>query len=128
MAGNSLQKPSSPRRLSACLFDSLERRQLFSVVYTAQQVNTATGPTFVASKDVNGDGRPDIVTANSTANKVSIILNTGDGTFAAATNYTVGNGPQSLAFADFNSDGKLDIITANEFANTVSLLPGTGSG
>ncbi|MDQ5858281.1 MAG: FG-GAP repeat protein, partial [Acidobacteriota bacterium] len=32
-------------------------------------------PASVASADVNGDGRPDLVTANGSADDVSILLN-----------------------------------------------------
>jgi hypothetical protein len=35
----------------------------------------------VAVADVNGDGRPGIVTANSRSKDVSVLLGNGDGTF-----------------------------------------------
>jgi hypothetical protein len=58
---------------------------------------------------------------------VSVLLNNGNGTFAAAQTYTIGGSPTGVAVGDFNRDGKLDIVTAN--ANgTVSLLSNNGNG
>jgi hypothetical protein len=42
-----------------------------------------TGPGGVAVGDVNGDGRPDVVTVNIYSNKVAVLLN--QGTYLAAT-------------------------------------------
>ena len=42
--------------------------------------------------DVNGDGRPDLVTANDYSDDVSVLLGNGDGTFQAERRFPVGNG------------------------------------
>ncbi|MET7785134.1 FG-GAP-like repeat-containing protein [Streptomyces sp900116325] len=87
-------------------------------------------PVSVAVGDLNSDGRLDLVTANSggTANTVSVLLNNGDGTFGAKTDYTTGSFPLSVAVGDFNG-GLPDLVTANASGNTVSvLLNTTGSG
>ena len=42
---------------------------------------TDRGPTSVAVADINGDGMPDIVTANYGGNDVSVLLGNGNGTF-----------------------------------------------
>jgi hypothetical protein len=85
------------------------------------------GPYWVAVGDVNGDGKPDIVVANSAPDSVSVFLNNGGGAFAAAQTYTVGGAPAGVAVGDFNRDGKLDIVTAN--ANgTMSVLLNNGNG
>jgi hypothetical protein len=48
--------------------------------------------------------------------------------FAAATNYSVGDNPFAVAVGDFNGDGKQDLATANYFSDNVSILLGDGAG
>jgi len=86
-----------------------------------------TNPYGIAVGDFNGDGKPDIATANHNAFTVSVLLNTGS-SFATHTDYPVGSGPFGIAVGDFNGDGKLDIATSNYYANTASVLVNTGSG
>jgi len=92
--------------------------------------NYATGrdTSSVAIGDLNGDGRPDLATANGRPNTVSVLLNRGDGNFQARRHYATGRGPVSVAIGDLNDDGKPDLATANFRANTVSMLRNRGDG
>ena len=87
-------------------------------------------PAGIAVADVNGDGKPDLLTANQGSSTVGVLLGTGTGTFGAAATYSMGTGSQpiSLAVADVNGDGKLDVLTANYGGNTAGVLLGTGTG
>ncbi len=85
-------------------------------------------PQSLAVADVNRDGVPDLVTANTGAGTVSVLLGRGDGTFEPQATYAVGSMPRSVAVADVNRDGLLDLITANEDDDTVSVLLGYGDG
>src|SRR6266498_2849551 len=90
--------------------------------------NVGTNPVPVVVGDFNGDGKPDLATANWGSLNVSIVLGTGTGSFGAATNFGVGSTrAQAIAVGDFNGDGKLDLVTANS-SNQVSILLGTGTG
>jgi hypothetical protein len=89
---------------------------------------TGSGPVLVTVADVNGDGKPDLVTANQGGPTVSVLLGNGSGAFAAKTDFATENNPYSVAVADVNGDGKPDLVTANPNYDTVSVLLGTGSG
>jgi hypothetical protein len=85
-------------------------------------------PVSVAVADLNGDGIPDLVTANRDSNDVSVLLGHGDGTFAAPQRFRVGTQPASVAVADLNGDGIPDLVTANQGSDDVSVLLGHGDG
>ncbi len=87
----------------------------------------STEPDFVAVADLTGDGRPDIITANSNGSSVSVLMGNGDGTFQPAYVYPV-YWPTSIAVADINGDGKPDIIATSPYRNSVSVLLGNGDG
>jgi FG-GAP-like repeat/PASTA domain/FG-GAP repeat len=78
-------------------------------------------PLSVAIGDLNGDGKPDLATANY-GGSVSVLPNRGDGSFQAKLDYYPGFGPRSVAIADLNGDRKRDLATANAGANSVSVL------
>ena len=55
--------------------------------------------------DMNGDGIQDLVTDNSYANSVSVLLGNGNGTFKADRTTPLGVALQSPTVVDLNSDG-----------------------
>jgi hypothetical protein len=87
-----------------------------------------TLPYAVAVADVNNDGKPDLVTADSGTNSVSVLLNAGNGTFGAPATFATGALPESVIVLDVNGDGKSDVVTADASSNDVSVLPGDGTG
>ena len=89
---------------------------------------SGAGTASVAVGDLNGDGIPDIVTANRIDDTVSVFLGTGDGTFLPPQTYAIGQRVWRVTLADVTNNGKLDILTANKGSNTVSILMGNGDG
>ena len=94
----------------------------------SSDVDGTTGPFSVAVGDLNGDGKPDIVAANTSPGTVGVLLGNGDGTFAAHVDYGCGKKPFAVALGDLDGDRNLDIVTANHDSNTVSVLFGRGDG
>jgi hypothetical protein len=100
-----------------------------------QDFPTVEGPTWVAIRDLNGDGKPDLAIANFTngsvsSNSVSVLRNTtapGATTpaFAAKQDFTTGVLDMSVAVGDLNGDGRPDLATSNDGGDSVSVLPNT---
>jgi len=87
-------------------------------------------PRAVALGDLDHDGRPDLVVANSGSNTITVRLNQGGGSLGSGAGFATGSSPVHVALADLDSDGNLDAVAANQGqgANSVSLLFGDGTG
>jgi hypothetical protein len=76
----------------------------------------------------------DLVIANWSSNKISVLLGNGDGSFQGVDQYPTGNGVFCVAVGDFNGDRILDLAVANSGTNnstdpgSVSILLGNGDG
>lgn len=91
-------------------------------------VSGTPSPMAIAAGDVNGDGKTDLVVANSGTNNVSVLLGDGKGAFTATAVYAVGTSPDSIALARFTTGPNLDIVTANRSGHNVTVLLGNGDG
>jgi hypothetical protein len=89
-----------------------------------------SGPNSVAVADVNGDGRPDLISAVQGSSTLSVLTNNGSGGFALATNLSVAF-PLSVTAADVNGDGRPDLISVGNYTGTtttISIWTNNGSG
>src|SRR5262249_53589022 len=71
------------------------------------------GPFKIAVGDFNGDGKLDLAVPNLNADRVSVLLGNGAGSFTLGGDYPVGSEPNAAAAGDFNGDGKLDLAVVN---------------
>lgn len=70
-------------------------------------------PTIIRIADLNGDGKPDIITNTEDMNSIDIVRNTSTSSaisFASTLSTQLDNPYGDVEIADFNGDGKPDIV------------------
>jgi hypothetical protein len=92
------------------------------------QVGVGASPYNLASGDLNGDGRLDVVTANYGGGSISVLMGNGNATFAPAVNYAAGSNPFGIGLGDLNGDGRLDVVVANSSSHNLMVRLGNGDG
>jgi len=102
----------------------------FAEPYSLPLDNATNGRVAVATGDVTGDGRVDIVAAGFNADEVVVFPGDGAGGFGDALHLTIGSGqtPYDVTLADVDGDGRLDIVTANNESANISVLAADGQG
>jgi alpha-tubulin suppressor-like RCC1 family protein len=82
-------------------------------------------------QDLNGDGKPEIVTANSGDNTISVFQNlsaVGNISFAPRVNFATDSQPQGLVVGDLDGDGNPDLMAVNWNSSTLSVFRNLGTG
>ena len=81
----------------------------------------------ITAGDLNGDGRPDLITSKLASNAVTPLMNKGDATFEVRDDLIVGSAPISTITADFDGDGDVDLASAIA-SSQVGVLFNRGDG
>ena len=124
LAGVSLQDPANPGTF------------LSQNIYSAGDAPGGNDPGMIAIADLNGDGKPDLVTVNSvrggstSLTGISVFLQdpANPGHFFSAVNYDTGTQPAGVAIGDLNGDGRPDIAIADVSGISIFLQDPTKPG
>lgn len=111
----------------ASVISIFRNTSVIGAVTMASRVDVTTGvsPESISIGDLDGDNKPEVVTADLGTGTVSIHRNTssiGIISFATIFNVTTGTSPRSVSMGDLDGDGKKDLAVANSGSNTVSIF------
>ncbi|HEV2695964.1 MAG TPA: FG-GAP-like repeat-containing protein [Verrucomicrobiae bacterium] len=90
-------------------------------------LTVGVNPRCVAVADINGDGKPDLISADNSSPSLTILTNNGNGGFALSATLFANN-PVYVVVADMNGDGKPDLICGNIYGNALQVFTNNGTG
>lgn len=114
---------------------SLDPQTVLHSFLGGHKKNTSNKPAQSVVADFNGDGIPDIATANASfgsASTMLVFLGKGNGLFQAPVDYITGSFTSGIVSGDFNQDGIPDIATMSQGSTgtdgDVAVFLGNGDG
>jgi len=96
--------------------------------FESKTIGFATDVTFLAAKDLNSDGRDDIVIVHRETSQVEVWLSTPDDTVFTMTKYGVNFYPEKVLLADIDNDSTIDILCFGKLSSGISVLLGNKDG
>lgn len=130
IASGDIDGDGKPDMISTCVADATISifRNISSPgnINFASKIDIGTGnaPFGVAIGDIDGDGKSDIVTLNTTSQTISVFRNIsspGSISFAAKIDFSTLLSPEEITLGDFDGDGKTDIAFTNNLSNSISV-------
>lgn len=125
--------PPHPGFVAVFLQDPALAGQFFAPV----TYDVGNDPVALVAGDLNGDGKPDLVSVNTIMNasgtgdsSVSVLLQdpANVGKFLSATDYPTGFSPVSVAIGDLNGDGRPDLAVSDTTGISILLQSSTAAG
>lgn len=96
--------------------------------YECRTIGSATDVTFLAAKDLNGDGKDDIVIVHRQSSQVEVWLSTQNDTGFVSARYSVNFYPEKVLLADIDNDSTTDILCFGKLSSGISVLLGNKDG
>src|SRR5262249_8586680 len=93
------------------------------------RLHVGAGPVSTAVADVNGDGVPDLLVADSGANEVRLLRGIGNGFFddQTPTIYPVGTNPSAMFVGQCLAGQGPELVTLDSGSNSVTMISGLGT-
>jgi uncharacterized protein (TIGR03437 family) len=88
----------------------------------AAPIQYQVGARMVISKDVNGDGKLDLIAFSNTVGIISVLLGNGDGSFNQPVQWRVIDSPAAIATGDFDEDGSIDMAVVRDSSAILGVL------
>ena len=93
------------------------------------EASPAANKAVASGKIRPGNGRPDVVVANSSLGTITTFLNDDQGNYLPPVAYNPGGSIESIAIGDLNEDGKGDLVMNNFFPGVHTRIAlGNGNG
>jgi hypothetical protein len=86
----------------------------------AYQVGSTT--ISVTASDINGDGKPDLISASFDTGTISLLLGDGAGGFNQQAPLPVFVAPLYIATGDFDRDGRIDLAIPRGGAPVIAII------
>lgn len=88
-----------------------------------QARETGLRPYAIAARDLDGDGRDDVVVSAQNSHHLNLWLGTeGDAPLTRACDLGAGTGSLGLWIGDADGDGRPEVVTANAFSDDLSVI------
>jgi hypothetical protein len=97
-------------------------------VFSQSRTDGLLAPGAVVLADLDGDGRQEMVVANTGGNQVLVYRGEAGGNFTKAGEFFAGANPAGITADDVNGDGRTDLVVSNHGSNDVSVLFNNSTG